>query len=501
MDAKLNELKDLWRTYSDLTGAAALLHWDQATQMPPGGAPARARQLATLQRLAHETLTDERLGRVLDDLGVYANDLPEDSDDARLIRVARRDYEKATRLPAALVAEMSEHAANAFAAWAKARPQNDFDAVAPLLEQTLELSRRYAEHFEHEHIMDPLIDESDPGMTVAQIQPLFAQLRRALVPLVEAIAEQAPADDACLHRRYPEAQQRAFGESIIKRFGYDFERGRQDKTHHPFMIKFSLGDVRITTRFNEDNLAEGLFSTMHEAGHAMYEQGIDRAFEATPLARGTSSGVHESQSRLWENLVGRSLGFWKHFYPELQAQFPDQLGDTALETFYRAVNKVGRSLIRTDADELTYNLHVLVRFELELRLLEGKLRVRDLPEAWNEAYRDTVGVAPPDHKDGVLQDVHWFAGTVGGAFQGYTLGNVMSAQIYEAALQAHPDIPSEIERGQFGTLHGWLRDNVYAHGRKYAADELIQRVTGAPLSVEPYLRYLKEKFGGLYELG
>jgi carboxypeptidase Taq len=260
------------------------------------------------------------------------------------------------------------------------------------------------------------------------------------------------------------------------------------------MTKFSLGDVRITTRFREDDLGDGLFSTIHEAGHAMYEQGIDVAYEGSPLANGASAGVHESQSRLWENVVGRSRPFWDHYYPQLQAAFPDQLGDVTPSMFYRAVNKVQPSLIRTDADQMTYDLHVMIRFDLELALLEGKLDVRDLPEAWHARYLSDLGVAAEEERDGALQDVHWFYGTIGGAFQGYTLGNILSALFYRQALLAHPEIPEQIGRGEFGTLHGWLRENIYRHGAKYTANELVERVTGGPLTIEPYVAYLREKF-------
>jgi carboxypeptidase Taq len=282
--------------------------------------------------------------------------------------------------------------------------------------------------------------------------------------------------------------------------GYDFQRGRQDKTLHPFMTKFSTGDVRITTRVKEHDLSEGLFSTIHEMGHALYEQGINREFEATPLANGTSSGVHESQSRLWENFVGRSRNFWQFFYPQLQAVFPSQLGNVSLETFYRAINKVERSLVRTDADEVTYNLHVMIRFDLELQLLEGSLAVRDLPEAWNERYRSDLGVVPPSYSNGVLQDVHWYGGMIGGMFQGYTLGNVMSAQFFAAAVKANPEIPTQIEKGDFNPLHDWLKENIYQHGRKYTAPELIERVTGGPLSIDPFIDYIQRKYGELYAL-
>ena len=501
METKLKELKSRLVEINDLESAVGLLHWDQNTYMPPGGAPARARQIATLERLAHEKFTDASLGKLLDHLRPYEESLSHDSDEASLIRVTRREYERAVKVPPSFVARLSEHTSTTFQVWTEARPANDFARVQPYLEKTLDLSRQYADFFPgYEHVVDPLIDRSDYGMKVSTVRPLFAELRRQLVPIVRAITAQSPADDACLHQTFPEAQQWEFGLEVIKCFGYDFERGRQDKSPHPFTTGFSIGDVRITTRVNENDLSEALCGTMHESGHAMYEQGVRTDFEGTPLAGGTSSGVHESQSRLWENLVGRSRSFWHFFYPRLQAVLPDQLGDVPLETFYRAINKVERSLIRTGADEVTYNLHILLRFDFELALLEGNLAVRDLPEAWRERFKADLGLVPPDDRDGVLQDIHWYGGVIGGAFQGYTLGNVLSAQFFETALQAHPEITSEIEAGEFGTLHGWLKENIYQHGSKYTPSELIERVTGGPLNIEPYIRYLRDKYGELYEL-
>ncbi|MGH2523147.1 MAG: carboxypeptidase M32, partial [Anaerolineales bacterium] len=342
MQEKLHELKTRLAEVNDLESAGARLAWDQTTYMPPGGAPARARQLATLSRLAHEKFTDPAIGKLLDDLQTHAESLPYDSDEASLIRVTRRDYERALKLPNDFVAKLNEHATLSYQAWTEARPNNNFLAVRDHLEKTLDLSRQYANFFPgYEHIADPLIDNLDYGMKASSLRALFAQLREQLVPLVRAITAQPPTDDACLRhpKGFPEAQQLAFGLEVIKRFGYDFQRGRQDKTHHPFMTQFSLGDVRITTRVKENDLGEALFSTMHESGHAMYEQGIRRDFEATPLAGGVSAGVHESQSRLWENLVGRSRGFWHFFFPKLQATFPEQLAQVPLDTFYRAINK------------------------------------------------------------------------------------------------------------------------------------------------------------------
>lgn len=501
MEKKLHQLKKRLMEINDLSSAAALLGWDQTTYMPAGGAAARGRQLATLGRIAHEKQTDPEIGRLLDSLLSYGESLPYDSNDASLIRIAKKQYDRAVKVPTALMAQLQEHAATTYQVWTKARPENDFATVQPYLEKTLTLSRQVAECFTgYDHIADPLIDFSDEGMKAESVRRVFAQLRAELVPLVQAITSQEPADDSCLHQTYPEDEQLTFGKFIIEKFGYDFQRGRQDKTHHPFMTKFSLGDVRITTRVNETDLSEALFSTLHESGHAMYEQGISMDLEGTPLAGGTSSGVHESQSRLWENIVGRSRGFWQHYYSQLQAAFPSQLANISLDTFYRAINKVQRSLIRTDADEVTYNLHVMIRFELELQMLEGTLAIKDLPDAWHERYQSDLGLRAPNDVNGVLQDVHWYAGMVGGVFQGYTLGNIMSAQFYEQALAAHPDIPAQITNGEFGTLHMWLKENVYRHGSKYTANELLEKVTGKPLTIEPYLNYLRTKYGELYEI-
>ena len=478
-----------------------MLSWDQATYMPRGGVAARARQGATLSRLAHEKLVDPALGKLLDDLASYAERQPDDSDDASLIRVVRRDFDKATRVPGDFVARWSAFGSASYDAWTRARPANDFATMRPLLEQALDFSRQYARFLgPYAHIADPLIDGPDEGMTVASVTALFGELHAALVPIVRAIAEQKPADDSCLKGAFPEAAQIDFSLAVIRRFGYDLERGRLDKTHHPFCTRFSAGDVRITTRVRADDLSEALFSTLHEAGHALYEQGVAANLDGTPLGCGASAGVHESQSRLWENMVGRSRGFWEHFYPLLRKAFPEQFGWVPLERFYRAINKVERSLIRTDADEVTYNLHIMMRFDFELALLEGRLAVKDLPEAWRARFKEDFGIVPPDDRNGCLQDVHWYAGSVGGAFQGYAIGNILAAQLYDAALAAHPEIPEAMVNGEFAVLHGWLRDNLYRHGRKFRPDELIERATGSPMSIAPYIAYLRGKYGELYRL-
>ena len=497
----LDALKSRLIEVDDLNSAASLLRWDQTTYMPPGGAVARGRQLATLSRLAHERFVEAETGRLLDAAAKETASLPADSDDASLVRVSRRAWDQSVRIPGELVSELQVHTSETYQAWTVAKPRNDFESMRPMLERTLELSRRMAECFPgYAHIADPLIDFSDYGMKAADVKLLFGQLRGRLVPIVHAITSRPLADDSCVRQHAPEAQQLAFGLEVIQRFGFDFERGRQDKTHHPFMTKFSLGDVRITTRVREDEITDALFSTLHECGHALYELGIDRSYEGTPLAGGTSSGVHESQSRTWENLVGRSRGFWEFFYPVLQKHFPKQLDSVSLDTFYRAVNRVERSLIRTDADEVTYNLHVMLRFDLELDVLEGRVAVKDLARVWRERFEADFGIPVPDDTRGVLQDVHWYAGPIGGVFQGYTLGNILSAQFFAAAVKANPGIPADVKRGEFGVLHGWLRENIYRHGSKFTASELIPRVTGSALTIEPYMDYLWDKYQPLYGL-
>ena len=500
-EKKLQDLKARLLEVGDLNHINALLGWDQATYMPLGGAEARGRQSARMARMAQEKFIDKKIGKLLDNLRSYEESLPYDSDDASLIRVTRREYERALKVPPEFIGELNQHGARSYQVWTEARPANDFSKVRSNLETTLDLSRKLADYFgNYEHIADPLIDFADYGMKASTVRALFADLRDQLVPIVRSITSQPSVDDSVLHKHYPEAEQLSFGAEVVRQLGYDFSRGRIDKTHHPFMTKFSLGDIRITTRVQEDYLGDCLFSNMHEAGHAMYEQGIDLSYEGMPIGGGTSAGVHESQSRLWENIVGRSRGFWEYTYPQIQAQFPEQLKDVSLDTFYAAINKVEKSLIRTEADEVTYNLHVMLRFDFELQLLEGSLSIRDLPETWHERFEQDFGIVPPNDGDGVLQDVHWFAGIIGGSFQGYTLGNILSAQIYSAALKAHPEIPDEMKQGKFSTLHGWLRENIYRHGSKFTAPEIIERASGSPLTIEPYINYLKTKYGALYAL-
>jgi carboxypeptidase Taq len=495
----LVELKQRLREISDLNAAGDVLNWDQATYMPEGGVGARSRQRAMLYRLAHERAVAPALGKLIDALARHGEGLPYDSDDASLIRVARREYQKKIKISPDHVERAAAHSSASYDAWTRARPGNDFAVMVPYLERTLDLSREYSSYFApYKHVADPHIDDADEGMTTSSISGLFGELRRPLVSIVRAILEQTAADDSSLRQAFAKTAQFNFALHVAESLGYDLKRGRLDLTHHPFSTRFSAGDVRITTRVSETDLADALFSTLHEAGHAMYEQGISAELDGTPLGQGASAGVHESQSRLWENIVGRSRGFWEHFYPSLQRTFAEQLSSVPLATFHRAINKVARSLIRTDADEVTYNLHIMLRFDLEIKLLEGELCVKDLPEAWHAAMQADLGIAPSDDRNGCLQDAHWYSSYIGGQFQSYTIGNILSAQFYAAALKAHPDIPQEIASGEFGTLLTWLRDNLYRHGNKFAPNELIKRATGTPMNMTPYLDYLREKYAALY---
>lgn len=499
MDSQIEALRHRLEEISDIEAAGALLYWDQSTYMPKGGAKARARHMATLARLAHQRWVDLDLGRLLVSLRPLEERLPFDSLEASLIRVAKRDYDRAVRIPPEFMETLNSHASQCYQVWREAKSAKNFSMVRPYLERTVELSRRLADFFPGwEHPADPLIDMADPGETVSSLSPLFSRLRDELVLLLRAIQEKPSPDDSCLKGCFSEEAQLKFALELVRAMGYDLERGRQDLSPHPFMIRVAGGDVRITTRVSLENLAESLFSSIHEAGHALYEQGISEELEGTPLAQGASAGIHESQSRLWENLVARSLPFWKFFFPRLQEVFPESTAGVDLDDFFRAIHKVEPGCIRTEADEVTYNLHVIIRFELEMELLDGSLAVKDLPEAWSEKYQRHLGVKPADHREGVLQDMHWFSGTVGGAFQCYTLGNLAAAQMFQAALVDHPSIPQEIEQGNMTGLLQWLRRKVHSHGRKFKPAELMERATGAPLKLEPYLEYLRSTYGAVY---
>jgi carboxypeptidase Taq len=500
MTEKIGKLKEILGEISDLYSAAAVLGWDQQTYMPPGGVEDRGFQLGTLSGLAHSKFISEEVGALLDELRSVRDTLDPDSDDACLIEVADREYQKASKVPSEYVTEWSRVTTNAHGAWEDARKKDDFPHFEPHLKKIVDMRKEYAEFFApYEHVYDPLLDDFEPGMKTADVKKIFSDLRPKQVELIKSISEKTQVDDSFLHLPYDGQKQWDFGEEVITKFGYDWNRGRQDKAAHPFTTSFGLGDIRITTRVDEKFLNTALFGTLHEAGHAIYEQGISPKLARTPLADGASLAIHESQSRLYENLLGRSYDFWIHFYPSLQKAFSTQLGNVDLDTFYRGINKVEPSLIRVEADEATYNLHVMLRLELEIELMEGNLQVSDLPQAWNDRMDDYLGVVPPNDADGVLQDVHWSSG-IFGYFPTYSLGNLVCNQLWLKINQDIAGLSEQIQNGDFSELLAWLRENVHQHGNKFKPMDLVNRIVGEEINPQPYLQYLNEKFGAIYEL-
>jgi len=497
-EQKFTDLKERLAEIVDLRRGEAILSWDQHVMMPPGGAKARAEQLATIERIAHEMFISDETGRLLEDLRSYEEGLDYDSDEASLIRRTRRDYDKARRVPSELSSEITRAGALAYDAWVEARKESDFKAFLPYLEKNVELKHRYVKCFEPaDEVYDVLLDDFEEGMTSAEVREVFDELKQELLPFIAEISERQDAvDDSCLHGSFPVDRQEQFGREIISRFGFTPEEWRLDLTVHPFASGSCPTDIRLTTRYDEGSL-ESIFSSMHEFGHGCYENGVDRSLDRTPLCRGVSFGLHESQSRMWENLVGRSQPFWRHFFPKAQETFPDQLGDVELETFYKAVNKVQPSLIRVDADEVTYNFHVILRFELEQEIVNGTIDLGDLPQAWDAKMKEYLGIDVPDEAHGVLQDVHWSFGGLG-YFPTYSLGNVISVQIWEKALDAMPGLYDQFEDGAFSELREWLRENLHRYGRKFTPRETLERVAGGPIDAGPYIRYLKGKLGQVY---
>jgi carboxypeptidase Taq len=493
VDADLRTLKERLAEISDLNRSLGVLGWDQKVTMPAGGHPARAEAMATLGRIAHERFVDEEVGRLLERLRPLEETLDYDSDDASLIRVVRRDWEKQSRVPTELRAEMIRAGALGNQVWIDARETSDFSMFLPALERNLELRRRYVECFEwSDSPYTALLDDYEPFMETTEVAEVFGAIR----PVLSSLVKEAPEIDASfLHQSFPVDAQVAFYERILATFGFEEGSYRLDPTVHPFCTSFSRRDVRMTTRFKSG--LDGLWSTMHEAGHGLYAHGIAPTLERTPLATSPSLGLNESQSRTWENLVGRSRPFWTHWYEPLQETFPEQLGDVSFERFLAAVNRAEPGLIRVEADETTYSLHIILRFELEQRLIEGSLEPKDLPEAWNASMWDLLGVEVPNDARGVLQDIHWSYGGMG-YFPTYALGNVISLQIWAAVREAIPDLDAQLEAGELENLSGWLRDNLYSLGRKFRPKETLERVTGsAAIDPQPYLAYLREKAAAL----
>jgi carboxypeptidase Taq len=487
------------REESLLASCSDLLAWDEETYMPSQGAAHRGEQMALLAGMLHDRAADSRRGELLaiiEDSGLVAD--PE-SPEAANVREIRRAYDRATRLPRPLVQDLARVTTLAQHEWAFARRDADFPRFRPWLAKIIDLKRRAAEVLGYgETPYDALLDEYEPGAKCRDLAELFTALRRDLVPLVNAIADSPrKANVSILHRDYPLDRQRAFGEATASALRFDFHGGRLDRATHPFSI--GIGDCRITTRYNPSDFGDAFFTILHETGHGLYEQGLDLVHHGTPLGEPASLGLHESQARLWENTVGRSLAFWSHFFPLARAAFPAALADVSLEAFHLAVNHVQPSLIRVRADEVTYNLHILIRFELEQALLRGDLQAADVPAAWSEAYRRTLGVTPANDAEGCLQDGHWSCGQIG-YFPTYTLGNIFAAQLYAAACADVGDLDDAFLHGDFSGLLDWLRDKVHLHGSRYPAAGLIERVTGSAPHHWPLIASLRQKYVELYGL-
>ena len=482
---------------ADLNSAMALLGWDQETKMPRKGVSGRAHVYATLSSLAHDKLTDAALG---DDLrALAANGFPEDSYEHILVREFLRLHEREAKVPRDLVTRMAELEASATAEWAEARANADFKSFVPTLDSIIRLKREHAEALGYEdEPYDALLDLYEPGMRTRELAPVLSDLRDRLIPMVRRIAEAYPVSGPGVTAGpFDVAKQEQFGREVVTALGFDLESGgRLDVSQHPFSSGIHAGDVRLTTRYADD-LEMALFGTIHEAGHGLYEQNLPATERRGPVGQAVSMGIHESQSRLWENMVGRGRPFWVHFFPRLQSLFPEQLGSVTLDTFYRTVNQVQPSFIRIESDEMTYNLHIAVRFELEREFLSGRLATADLEEAWNAKYADYLGVTPPNARVGVLQDIHWSGGMVG-YFPTYSLGNLYSAQLFNAARRDLPDLETDMARGHFLGLRDWLAERVHRLGRRHTAKELVQRATGAPVSAYDFVSYLETKFGELY---
>ncbi len=498
MPESVEQLKTLLARISDLSHAAAVLEWDQETYMPEGAAESRGLQVATIRQTAHDLLVSDELGRLLDESAPLVKDMDPLADAASLVRIARRDHARALKIPSDLVAEMAVASAAAKHAWKSARESDNYALFKPHLQTILDLTVRQAEALGYEdHIYDALLDQYEPDMRTATVDEVFSDLRSKLVPLVRDLTACDPPDDSMLFRHFPRQAQLEFGESVISDFGYDFSRGRQDISAHPFTTTFSISDVRLTTRIDENFFNPAFFGTLHEAGHGMYEQGLDPALERTPLADGSSLGIHESQSRMWENQIGRSRDFWGHYYSAANRFFPDALAGVSVDQFYRAINRVSRSLIRVEADEVTYNLHIMIRFELEKELVSGGLGVDELPETWNDRVEEYLGIRPSNNAEGVLQDIHWSLGAIG-YFPTYALGNLMSAQLFDRATEDIPDLTGQISRGAFTDLLDWLRLHVHRFGRKKSADQILRDTTGGGLSGEAWIHYIQTKYEVLY---
>ncbi|WP_049968024.1 carboxypeptidase M32 [Haloferax prahovense] len=494
-ESAYDQLLQKYKRIANVENAGGILSWDQQVMMPDEGTPARSQQMSALSALSHELLTDDEFGELLD--SAEADD-PTD-EQADVLRELRRDYERAARVPNDLVEKISAASSEAIPAWKQAKAEDDFETFAPHLEKHVELKRQYAEHIDPDR--DPyevLFEDYEPCLPLEQAEEILAEVREVLVPMIEDIRESDVdlAVDA-FEGEFPEEDQETLVRDGLSTLGYPWERGRLDTAPHPFSSGTQF-DARVTTRYDESDVLGSLFSTVHEFGHALYTLGLPDEHYATPLGENRNLSVHESQSRLWENHVGRSRAFWRHFLPTLEDRFPEV--DATVEEAYEAANQVyDDNLIRVEADELTYHLHIVIRFELERELIAGDLAVEDVPEAWNDKYEEYLGIRPDTDSEGCLQDIHWAYGNFG-YFPTYSLGSIMAAQLFAAAEEDIDDLDGKLADGEFGDLREWLRENVHQHGRRYETNDLVKRATGEDFAADDFLGYVESKYGSLYDL-
>lgn len=499
MTVPIQRLRERTAQLSDLSHVALLLEWDQQTMMPKQGGAERAEERATIERLRHELFVSPETGELLDAAAASLDGADPDSDEARLVRVTARRRDKAVRVPTELTAEIARAGSLGQEAWIKARADSNFSEFAPYLERNFELARRYVECFEgYESPYDVVLDDFEPGMKASLLTALFAELKAELVPMIATLAEHADrVDESVVHGRFPVDRQRQLVAEVVEQMGFDRSGWRMDDAVHPFATSFGNRDVRITTRWDETNLVSALYAGMHECGHGLYEAGIADSLQRTPLGQIESLSMHESQSRMWENMVGRGRPFCGVLAPRIAELFADAVPKLDPDAFYRAVNRVTPSFIRVEADEATYGLHVILRFELEQQLIEGTLPIKDLPEAWNARFKEYLGLDVEDDALGVLQDVHWSFGAIG-YFPTYSLGNLVAGQLWERAHTDVAGLDDQLARGELGELREWLREHIHRHGSKFSTTELLERVIGGPIAVGPFVSYLKRKLSDVY---
>jgi len=499
MTGPIERLRQRTAELSDLGRISGLLDWDQQTMMPPQGGPGRAEGRATIERLRHELFISGDTGELIDAAEASLDGADPDSDDARLVRVTARRREKAVRVPTELTAEMARAASIGQEAWIKARADSDFASFVPYLERNFELARRYVDCFEdYEHPYDVLLDDFEPGLKTSEVVRLFGELKAELVPMIATLTENADRlDESAIPGTFPVDRQRQLVSEIVRRMGFDPSGWRMDDAVHPFAASFGNRDVRITTRWDETNLVSALYAAMHECGHGLYEAGIADSLQRTPIGQIDSLSMHESQSRMWENMVGRGRPFCGVLAPRIADLFSDVVPNLEPDAFYRAVNRVSPSFIRVEADEATYGLHVILRFELEQELIEGKLPIRDLPEVWNARFKEYLGLEVTDDALGVLQDVHWSFCAIG-YFPTYSLGNLVAGQLWDRVCRDIPDLDDKLAAGELGDLREWLREHIHRHGSKFSTTELLHRVVGGPIAVGPFVSYLKRKLSDVY---